>query len=66
MSKKDYILLARALKDSKPETTGIQNDDYILLKSWNCTVENIAFALAEDNARFHRNTFLTAAGYLPE
>jgi hypothetical protein len=66
MTKKDYIILARALQDSKPQTTGNLNDDYILLKSWNITVESIAYELAKDNTRFHRNTFLTACGYLPK
>jgi len=63
MSKKDYILLARALHDSKPQTTGDMNLDYMLLKHWNITVENVAFELARDNERFNRSTFLKACGY---
>jgi hypothetical protein len=61
-----YTLIARALHDSKPQTTGNSNDDYILLKHWNITVENMAYELAYHNAKFHRNTFLTECGYLPK
>jgi hypothetical protein len=65
MSKKDYILLAEALKDSKPVINFSErlNENQAVLVQWNRTVENIAYALAKDNDRFNRNKFLTAAGY---
>ena len=63
MTKKDYIALAATLSQSKPEKTGELNDDYILLKHWNITVENIAFVLAKDNPLFNRNKFMKACTY---
>lgn len=66
MSKKDYILLAQALKDSKPEnllSVQTTNDMKIGITMFLRTCENIANKLAQDNPRFNRAKFLTACGY---
>ncbi len=64
MTKKDYIKLARALKDAKPQTTGDKNLDYMLLKHWNVTCEHVAFELSQDNPRFNRYQFMKACTYI--
>lgn len=64
MSKKDYIILARALKESRPEKVTPYDERYHgALIAWNVTVENITYELAKDNNRFNRNKFMSAAGY---
>lgn len=64
MSKKDYELLAKALKDSKPQKYPLEGDRLqVALVQWNSTVEIIAFDLANNNIRFNRNKFLSACGY---
>ena len=57
MTKKDYILIAAALKAARP----IGDEDYIYTV---CDVhcEAIADALGRDNPRFDRARFLAAAG----
>ena len=62
MSKKDYQLIAQALKDSKPVKVNEQyNNDEI--QTWmNCT-EKLTNMLAQNNPSFNRAKFLTACGY---
>lgn len=55
MTRKDYILIARALADSRP-TVGYERN----LLTWNCTARLLADALAADNPRFDREHFLRA------
>lgn len=62
MTKKDYILLAQALKDNHPTI----NDGMIHLSVWNSIVLDIAKALQSDNPRFDSARFLTACGYTQE
>lgn len=65
--KKVYKLIAQGLKDSKPPLSDKYSTAYhALLVQWNLTVENIAYHLAKSDDKFHRNTFLTDCGYLPE
>jgi len=65
MTRKDYKLLARALWGS-----AFVNDSQIVMmtdgefiyaqRQWETAVRHIADALAQDNPRFNRATFLTA------
>jgi hypothetical protein len=70
MSKKDYILLAQAMKDSKPSKSGLAETQikYKLVESasdkqWNNDVISLSDSLAQDNPRFNRAKFLQACGY---
>ena len=68
MSKKDYILLVQALKDSKPEGFPQMTDDYKNFfagkqTAWSHTCETLSIALQSDNPRFNRAKFLQACGY---
>lgn len=61
MTRKDYILIAQAIKDAKPASV---KDDYG--NGLDVGVERAAFrladALAVDNPRFDRERFLVACG----
>jgi len=58
MTRKDYVLIARALNDSRPITSSNQ---FAHAQHHNdCTF--IARALANDNPRFDRERFLEACG----
>lgn len=54
MTKKDFILIAEALRVSKP------NADH--LAEWRATVEEFVWRLARDNPRFNASVFREAAG----
>lgn len=54
MTRKDYKLIAAALREAKPE------GDNMALATWQLTVNNIATALAGDNPRFDYQIFLKA------
>jgi hypothetical protein len=56
MTRKDYIALANALKDAKPDTF------HDPVKIWGIAVANIADVLKADNSNFDRARFLTACG----
>lgn len=57
MTRKDFILLARALDDARIDSTGDPVDRGIDLAAL-----YIADALGKDNQRFDRQRFLLAAG----
>lgn len=71
MSKKDYILLAQALKDSKPVNIPKFLADLPetvkwgqgTIDQWKMDVEMITLTLAQQNPRFNRDRFLHACGY---
>lgn len=59
MTRKDYRAIAKVLRehlDATPETTGE-------VFQWGRMCHAFADMLAEDNPRFHRNTFLMACGW---
>lgn len=56
MSRKDYILIAAALKAASESVTGLER------KGVQWAARDLAQALARDNARFNRERFLEAAG----
>lgn len=58
MTRKDYIVLARALKDARENMKFEQNSAHVL----NVTTEYIAQELQKDNPRFKRMKFYEAAG----
>jgi len=62
MTRKDYKLLARALWGSAfvndSMMTAVELD--YAQRQWETAVRHIANALAQDNPRFNRATFLTA------
>ena len=61
MTKKDYIKLAQALKDSKP-TAADEPNTYFMRQTWNYTVHKIVQVLADDNPRFDATRFYAACG----
>lgn len=59
MTRKDYILLAAALRDTNPGLKGPIDACH----QWNRDVEAITSALASDNGAFDRDRFYRACGY---
>lgn len=63
MTRKDYILLAEALKDSVCITAGRSMDYEIGCRTqFEVTAHKVASMLAHENPRFDRVRFLVAAG----
>lgn len=58
MTRKDYVLLAAALREARVEVTS--NELYTVFKGWKRAVDALADALAKDNPRFDRDRFLAA------
>lgn len=56
MSRKDYVLLANALKSATP----LMRDGDEAHRAWFNTVERVAQALQNDNPRFDRSRFISA------
>lgn len=57
MTRKDYVLIARALRESKEAATPEQQGALVDL------TERLTVALKEDNPRFAAGTFRAAAGW---
>lgn len=57
MTKKDYILLAAALKSSKPEGRTAYHEE-----QWKADLTALSHALQSDNERFNLERFLSACG----
>jgi len=57
MTKKDYILIARALNDAKPFP-----DKGGAYSAWKMSVTCIREALESENSHFDRSKFLAACG----
>lgn len=55
MTRKDYVLIAAAIKGVGPDSDTASN-----------IAHTLAAALAQDNPRFDRRRFLVAAGVLPQ
>jgi hypothetical protein len=63
MTRKDYILIAAALKEARAQTPVTDNINHTFELLGNSTAARvIAHALAKDNPRFDRERFLEAAG----
>lgn len=65
MTRRDYVMIAAALRDSKPYKCELTPDgEYAnpLCTQWAKTARQIAYELAEDNPRFDKQRFLDAAG----
>ena len=61
MTRKDYILIAAALRRAiDPFPTVLENSAATC--TWLQTVRHVADALARDNPQFNRAKFLTACG----
>jgi len=56
MTRKDYVLLAVALKNARPERDGLCQT------AWLAAVTNVSDALMRDNPRFVSGRFLDACG----
>ena len=56
MTRKDYRILAEALREARPQTWPTNAGP------WTRAVDNIAIALKADNPRFDRGKFLDACG----
>jgi hypothetical protein len=67
MSKKDYELIARALKDSKPQSklnANYQDNVYFeRMVVWESVINKVAAEMENENPRFNRAKFLQACGY---
>jgi hypothetical protein len=64
MTRKDYILIAEALKSVDPQPT-TPGDDRVCRRTyqgWSCACIAVCNALANDNPRFDRDRFLKACG----
>lgn len=59
MSRKDYVLLAQALKCATP----LPSDGEKAMTIWNGTVACVTRALEGENPRFDRGKFLKACGH---
>ncbi len=61
MTRKDYVLIAEALKNARPDPHGttISRHRY---DGWHVSACALADALANDNPRFDRERFLKACG----
>jgi hypothetical protein len=62
MTRKDYILIAAALKEAAADILNKECPVQDLLDGKDYAAEHIADALARDNPRFDRERFLKAAG----
>jgi len=62
MTKKDYVLLAQALRNAKPATlhTVTTHADRLAHTAWLAAACGVADALTADNARFDSDRFLRA------
>ena len=64
MTKKDYVLITRVLRDSRPFGDYDRSpEEYVILRKWKKICENFVCELLEDNTRFNANKFLTACNY---
>jgi hypothetical protein len=65
MTRKDYVLLARALADSLSILDNVSTSPATVAarsQQWRADVESVANALAGDNAAFDKARFLKACG----
>ena len=62
MTRKDYIVIAAALKFTKPEPLAGLPVEAAITNTWENTVSCVASALARDNVRFDPKRFLVACG----
>jgi len=62
MTRKDYILIAAALRDCKPREKVGDFTDEMVGACFRDVCDYLANALARDNPRFDRERFLKAAG----
>jgi hypothetical protein len=58
MTKKDYILLAKVMRNCRPQ----EHEDRVVWKSWRNIVDNLDADLFEDNSRFDYARFCKACG----
>lgn len=65
MTRKDYILIANALRDARPlEYPEVYRKLDPLSRQWEACVRNVARALHRDSAEFDDDRFLKACGVL--
>jgi len=57
MTKKDYVLIAEAILDQRPEESWLNK-----AVQYKLMTRSIAQSLAQDNSRFNYNTFYKACG----
>jgi hypothetical protein len=70
MTRKDYVLIAEALRNDAAHLQPMNESDYNKMldweqgafDQWNTTVLAIAASLQQDNPRFDRARFLAACG----
>ncbi len=60
MTRKDYELIAAALRKAQPALRGPLAEDVARQGAWSATVERLADALAAENPRFDANRFIDA------
>lgn len=65
MTRKDYVLLARALRSADFRNFPVEDDEAsaeTVVEQWNSCVNAIALALSKDNERFNSMKFREACG----
>ena len=62
MTRKDYILIAKALKQAEP--TDDENEQGTALSGWVKSVKYVAVTLGRENSRFNEDKFLEACGII--
>ena len=62
MTRKDYVLIAKAIKSSRVSNYLDNPNRALYLNGIDNAAHNMADALASDNPRFDRDKFLTACG----
>ena len=62
MSRKDYIAIAKMLKEQGSHTLE-DGSDFNAFRVYNDICRGMCEVLASDNANFNRDRFLTACGY---
>ncbi len=62
MTKKDYILIAQALKESEP--TEHENEYGTAISAWVNAVNKLANTLQTENVKFDRARFISACGLI--
>jgi len=67
MTRKDYVVLARALSTTKPTRVGPAGYAFARIRAqWVHDLMVVCNALEADNPRFERRRFLQAAGYFTQ
>lgn len=62
MTKKDYVVIAEALKKAEP--SDVENEQGTMLEGWVKSIKFVALALGRENEKFNVDKFLKASGII--